>query len=90
MIILPDRKHSWNPLTSIMRNPQYGMDIANMLSSVPPAQQTYYAIALSQAKNGWTPELREQYFKWFYTAFSYKGGHSFRGFINNARKDGAC
>ncbi|MGN6436790.1 MAG: c-type cytochrome [Agriterribacter sp.] len=70
----------------IMRNPQYGMDIASMLSSVPPAQQTYFAVALCKAKTGWTPELREQYFKWFYKAFSYKGGHSFRGFINNARK----
>lgn len=70
----------------ILRNPQYGMDIAKMLSSVPPAQQTYLAVALSKAKSGWTPELREAYFKWFYNAFSYKGGHSFRGFINNARK----
>lgn len=70
----------------IMRNPQYGMDIASMLSSVPPAQQTYLAIALCNTKNGWTPELREQYFKWFYKAFSYKGGHSFRGYINNVRK----
>lgn len=69
----------------IMRNPQYGMDIANMLSKVPPQQQTYYANVLSRAKSGWTPELREKYFQWFYTAFSYKGGHSFRGFINKAR-----
>jgi len=71
----------------ILRNPQYGMDIANMLSKMPPLQQTYYAIALSAAKNGWTPELREQYFQWFYKAFSYKGGHSFVGFIDNARKN---
>lgn len=69
----------------IMRNPQYGMDIANMLSKVPPQQQTYYANVLSRAKSGWTPELREKYFQWFYNAFSYKGGHSFRGFINKAR-----
>ncbi|HEX5024275.1 MAG TPA: c-type cytochrome [Agriterribacter sp.] len=69
----------------IMRNPQYGMDIANMLSKVPPQQQTYYANVLSEAKTGWTPELREKYFQWFYSAFSYKGGHSFRGFINKSR-----
>ncbi len=70
----------------IMRNPQYGMDIAGMLSKMPPAQQMYYSIALSNIKTGWTPELREQYFKWFYNAFSFKGGHSFRGYINNTRK----
>jgi putative heme-binding domain-containing protein len=71
----------------IMRNPQYGMDIAGMLSNVPPQQQTYYAVALSEAKNGWTPELREKYFQWFYKAFGYKGGHSFIGFIDLARKN---
>jgi len=70
----------------IMRNPQYGMDIAGMLSKVPPAQQTFYATVLSKSKAGWTPELQEQYFKWFYTAFSFKGGHSFVGFIDRARK----
>lgn len=70
----------------IMRNPQYGMDIAGMLAKIPPFQQTWYANVLSQAKNGWTADLREKYFQWFYKAFSYKGGHSFVGFIDNARK----
>lgn len=82
-----DQKTFSNSADLIMRNPQYGMDIAGMLSNVPPFQQTFYAVALSQAKNGWTTELRDKYFSWFYTAFSYKGGHSFRGFINNTRKN---
>ena len=71
----------------IFRNPQYGMDIAGMLADVPPAQQTYYATVLSAAKTGWTPELRETYFRWFYKAFGYKGGHSFVGYIDLARKN---
>ncbi|HRE50451.1 MAG TPA: c-type cytochrome [Flavitalea sp.] len=70
----------------IMRNPQYGLDIAGMLAKLPPLQQTYYATVLGSAKNGWTSELREKYFKWFYDAFGYKGGHSFVGFIDGARK----
>lgn len=70
----------------IFRNPQYGIDIAGMLSDVPPAQQTYYATVLSGAKTGWTPELRETYFRWFYKAFGYKGGHSFVGYIDLVRK----
>ncbi|WP_206106486.1 c-type cytochrome [Ilyomonas limi] len=86
-----DDKSNQNTLTQssdlILRNPQYGLDIANTLSKLPPAQQTFYATVLSQAKTGWTPELREKYFKWFYDAFKYKGGHSFIGFINLARKD---
>lgn len=70
----------------ILRNPQYGLDIAGMLARVPPAQQTYYANVLSQAKEGWTPELREKYFSWFRNAFDYKGGVSYVGFVNKARQ----
>ncbi|MGX5821036.1 c-type cytochrome, partial [Chitinophaga lutea] len=70
----------------IMRNPQYGLDIARMLANVPPMQQTWYATVLSQAANGWTPALQDQYFGWYANAFAFKGGHSFFGFINGARK----
>lgn len=70
----------------IFRNPQYGLDIAGMLASVPPAQQTYYATVLGGAEEGWTDELREEYFNWIYSAFEYKGGRSYVGFIDRARK----
>ena len=70
----------------IFRNPQYGLDIANMLSNVPPAQQTYLATVLGGAKTGWTDELFEEYFNWIHKAFEYKGGRSYVGFIDRARK----
>lgn len=70
----------------ILRNPQYGLDIADMLANIPPAQQIFLATALSDATAGWTPALREQYFSWFYKAFGFKGGNSYIGFIDNARK----
>ncbi|MDP4285100.1 MAG: c-type cytochrome [Bacteroidota bacterium] len=70
----------------ILRNPQYGMDVANMLANKPPEQQIYLAIVLSEVKNGWTPEMREKYFKIFYTFLSKKGGNSYIGYINSARK----
>lgn len=70
----------------IMRNLQYGMSIAKTLSSVPPAQHTYYGMVLSDIESGWTPELRERYFSWFMKALGYQAGHSYIGFINNARK----
>ena len=70
----------------ILRNPQYGMDIAGMLAKTPPAQQIYYATALSKATTGWTPELYDRYFKWYYDAFGYKGGNSYIGFIDASRK----
>lgn len=71
----------------ILRNPQYGMDIAAMLAKIPPMNQTWYANVLSQAKTGWSPALQKQYFEWYYKAFSYKGGVSFVGFIDKARKN---
>ncbi len=71
----------------ILRNPQYGMDIALTLKNLPPAQHMYYATVLGDAIQGWTPELREKYFKWFYKAFSYKAGRSYVGFIDKARKN---
>jgi putative heme-binding domain-containing protein len=71
----------------ILRNPDYGMAVADMLANMPPAQHIYYAVVLSSATAGWTPELREEYFKWFYTAFDkYKGGHSYVGYIDEARQ----
>lgn len=70
----------------ILRNPQYGMDIAGMLSNTPPAQQIYYATALGAAQDGWTPEASEKYFKWFNAAFGFKAGNSYIGFIDRARK----
>jgi putative heme-binding domain-containing protein len=69
----------------ILRNPQYGMDIAGMLSKMPPLTQTWYANVLSQAKTGWTTELRNKYFQWYYSAFGYKGGVCYVGFIDKAR-----
>lgn len=70
----------------IMRNPQYGLDIANMLANVPPAQQTYLATVLGGAEAGWNDALRTEYFTWIQDAFKYKGGRSYVGFIDRARK----
>ena len=71
----------------IMRNPQYGLDIARMLSKVPPAQQTYFAVVLSEADDAsWTDEQHKKYFNWIAKAFTYKGGVSYVGFIDKARR----
>jgi putative heme-binding domain-containing protein len=71
----------------ILRNPQYGMDIAGMLSKMPPLNQTWYANVLSQAKKGWNDDLRNKYFQWYTKAFGYKGGVCYVGFIDKARKN---
>jgi putative heme-binding domain-containing protein len=38
-------------------------------------------------KTGWTPELREQYFRWFIKAAGFKGGPSIEGYMANIRRD---
>jgi putative heme-binding domain-containing protein len=70
----------------IMRNPQYGMDIAKTLEKMPPAQQTYLATMLSAAKTGWTSATQEKYFKWYRKAFTFQAGRSYIGFVDKARK----
>lgn len=71
----------------VFRNPQYGMDIANMLANVPPAQATFYATVLGGADKGWTTAQRDEYFKWINHALTaYKGGRSYVGFLDRARK----
>lgn len=70
----------------ILRNPQYGMAIAETLKNMPPAQHTYYGNMLSDVTKGWTPQLRKRYFNWFHKAFSYKAGRSYIGFVDKARK----
>ncbi len=69
----------------IMRNPQYGLDIAKTLEKMPPPQQTYLAVMLSSAKDNWTPALHERYMKWFRKAFEYQAGRSYIGFMDKAR-----
>lgn len=90
MAIAKDDDNGQKTFTSssdlVGRNPQYGLDIAGMLAKTPPAQKIYYATVLSEAKNGWTPALREKYFQWYKTAFTYKGGNSYIGFIEKARR----
>ncbi|MEZ5326753.1 MAG: plastocyanin/azurin family copper-binding protein [Verrucomicrobiales bacterium] len=69
------------------RSAGYGRAFSDTIDSNPQKQQFYYAFALREAVNGWTPELRKGYFSWFQKARSFKGGNSFGGFIENIRKE---
>lgn len=51
-------------------------------------EQIAHAKSLRFAKAGWTPELRERYFKWVcLRAPTYKGGASFDLFMGDIRRD---
>jgi putative heme-binding domain-containing protein len=50
-------------------------------------EQIAYAKTLRLAKAGWTPALRQDFFKWFLRAANYTGGASFALFIEDIKKD---
>lgn len=59
-----------------------------LVSSAPTQEeQIGYAKSLRLAKAGWTPALRESFFKWFLRAANYTGGASFGMFIDDIKRD---
>jgi putative heme-binding domain-containing protein len=71
----------------LSRNDGYADAARAAAGSRPNAQQISYMFALRNATAGWTPELRKTFFSWFPRARTWKGGNSFKGFIENIRKD---
>lgn len=69
------------------RNNAYGGAILQMAAHQPQRQQVHFALALRNAKRGWTPGLRSRYFAWFDSAKRTSGGLSFAGFLDNIRAD---
>ncbi len=65
-----------------------GRAITHMGGLVTQEDQFFYGYALRVAKAGWTPQLRTAHFSWMNLAGSkYSGGHSFKKFIEQARRD---
>jgi putative heme-binding domain-containing protein len=71
----------------LSRNDGYANAARAAAGSRPNGQQISYMFSLRNATAGWTPELRKTYFSWFPRARNWKGGNSFKGFIENIRKD---
>lgn len=71
----------------LSRNMGYAAAFNNAATSRPNRQQIGYAYSLRVAKAGWTPALRRAYFGWFPRTAPWQGGNSFRGFIENIRKE---
>ncbi len=69
------------------RNTGYAKAFSQTAATRPNQQQIAYAYALRVAKEGWTPALRRAYFNWFPSTAQWQGGNSFRGFIENIRKE---
>ncbi|MBX2814629.1 MAG: c-type cytochrome [Saprospiraceae bacterium] len=68
------------------RSARYGPAIEDVIKYTPPSEAIYYAMLLSHVSEGWTPELREDYFQWYFDVMGAKGGLSFKAFMENARQ----
>ncbi len=71
----------------IARNPGYGGPIAAMLANHPDLEKVHFAFTLRNMKYGWTLEERKEYFTRLAELREKSGGASYRGFIDNIRKD---
>ncbi|UWX54177.1 c-type cytochrome [Maribacter litopenaei] len=69
-----------------LRSEQYGEVIREVIAKMPPSEAIYYGMLLSNAEKGWTKELREKYFSWFYDVLGSKGGMSFKAYMENVRQ----
>ncbi len=58
-----------------------------LLASQTQEDQVQYALVLRALKSGWTLDERRAYFNWFNTTGSFRGGHSFSGFVQNIRNE---
>ena len=69
------------------RSSRYGAAVSDTMGSAHQTQQIWYAYLLRQVKDGWTKALRKEYFQWFAKAQMFKGGNSFKGFVENIRQE---
>ncbi len=59
-----------------------------LLNDAPSQEeQIEYAKSLRHLKTGWSPSLRQSYFQWFNRASGYRGGASFRKFVDYIKEE---
>jgi len=63
--------------------------MALLRASSSEVEQMRYAFDLRNARRGWTPALREEFFEWIRRARSLKGGPSLPGYVARIGKDAA-
>ncbi len=71
----------------LKRNDHYGKAASESHQSRPNQQQMALMFALRNCSAGWTPGLRQTYFSWFSHTLNWRGGNSFRGFLDKARAE---
>ncbi|MFQ5732221.1 MAG: c-type cytochrome [Planctomycetaceae bacterium] len=83
----PDTRKPEDIKKLLARNARYGTTIARMFANLPEIQNIHYAFVLRNMRYGWTLEQRKEYFAWIEKARTRSGGMSYRGFIDNIRRE---
>ena len=78
---------SWLSVERMARNDRYGPNFLRSGEARPNQQQIAYAYGIRFTKEGWTPELRREFFTWFASTGPWLGGNQFRGFLDTIRMD---
>ncbi len=61
--------------------------VAHLEKAPTQEEQLDFARFLRVLRTGWTPALRETYFRWFLETGSFRGGASLAGFLRDIRND---
>lgn len=64
-----------------------GKTLALLAKAPTQEEQIHYVYCLRALKSHWTMEQRKEYFQWFVTSTTLRGGNSFSGFIKNIRHE---
>jgi putative heme-binding domain-containing protein len=76
---------SWSGVEKL--NARYGNTLKQITKYPPPTEAIDIAFTLRNARIGWTPELRRQYFTFLNTAAKASGGASYPGYLTNIREE---
>jgi putative heme-binding domain-containing protein len=75
-------------LLAYLQSPTLAAKAVALVDRAPSQEeQIEYMKSMRVLRAGWTPELREAYFKWFAKAGGYRGGASFAGFMKLIKND---
>jgi putative heme-binding domain-containing protein len=68
--------------------PSAAATVMTALESAPTQEeQVDLAVALRSLRTGWTPELRERYFRWYLAAERFRGGNTFASSLRTAKNE---
>ncbi len=64
-----------------------GKTLALLAKAPTQEEQIHYVYCLRALKDHWTMDQRKEFFQWFVTSTTLRGGNSFSGFIKNIRQE---